>query len=413
MHGLSRDDCERLDRKDPLGALRGRFELPTGVIYLDGNSLGALPVGTRQRLDELVRVQWGEDLIRSWNSHDWIGMPRRIGAKIARLIGARDDEVIAADSTSINLFKLLAAALRLRPRRRIIVSERTNFPTDLYIIEGLIELLGQGHELRLVHADELSDALDEKVAALVLTQVDYRSGRLHDLTTLTRQAQAKGVLTLWDLSHSAGAMPIELNAAGVDMAVGCGYKYFNGGPGAPAYLFIARCHQRDVPPAIPGWMGHAVPFAFAPDYRPAAGVERHLVGTPPVLGLAALEVGVDLLLEVDLQLVREKSRRLGDLYLRLLDQECAAFGFERACPDDSARRGSQVAVRHPQGYAIIQALIAEGVIGDFRAPDILRFGLAPLYLRYVDIWDAVAALHRVMASQAWNRAEFKRKATVT
>ncbi|EAR20456.1 kynureninase [Nitrococcus mobilis] len=413
MYGLSRDDCERLDREDPLGTLRGRFELPSGLIYLDGNSLGALPVGARQRLDELVRVQWGEDLIRSWNRHDWIGMPRRIGAKIARLIGARDDEVIAADSTSINLFKLLAAALRLRPRRRIIVSERTNFPTDLYIIEGLIELLGQGHELRLVHADELSDALDEKVAVLVMTQVDYRSGRLHDLAALTRQAQAKGVLTLWDLSHSAGAMPIELNAAGVDMAVGCGYKYLNGGPGAPAYLFIARRHLRDAQPTIAGWMGHAAPFTFAPDYRPAAGIERHLVGTPPVLGLAALEVGVDLLLEADLQLVREKSRRLGDLYLRLLDQECAAFGFEHACPHDSTRRGSQVAVRHPQGYAIIQALIVEGVIGDFRAPDILRFGLAPLYLRYVDIWDAVAALHRVMASQAWNKPEFKRKATVT
>ncbi|MCO6441784.1 MAG: kynureninase [Nitrococcus mobilis] len=413
MHGLSRDDCERLDREDPLSVWRARFELPSGVIYLDGNSLGALPVGTRQRLDELVRVQWGEDLIRSWNGNDWIGMPRRIGAKIARLIGACDDEVVAADSTSVNLFKLLAAALRLRPGRKVIVSERTNFPTDLYIIEGLIELLGQGHELRLVHAGELCDALDETVAVLVLTQVDYRSGRLHDLATLTRQAQAKGILTLWDLSHSAGAMPIELNAAGVDMAVGCGYKYLNGGPGAPAYLFIARRHQRMAPPAIAGWMGHAVPFAFAPDYRPAAGIERHLVGTPPVLGLAALEVGVDLLLGADLRLVREKSRQLGDLCLRLVEQECAAFGFERASPHDSARRGSQVAVRHPQGYAIVQALIAEGVIGDFRAPDLLRFGLAPLYLRYVDIWEAVAALRRVMASRSWDRPEFKRKATVT
>lgn len=413
MHSLSRDDCEQLDRADPLGAFRGRFALPDGIIYLDGNSLGALPTGTRQRLDELVRTQWGNDLIRSWNNHDWIGMPRRIGAKIARLIGAHNDEVIAADSTSVNLFKLLAAALRLRPERRIIVSERSNFPTDLYIIQGLIGLLGQGHELRLVRADELPDALDEQVAVLVLTQVDYRSGRLHDLAAITRQAQAKGILTLWDLSHSAGAMPIDLNTAGADMAVGCGYKYLNGGPGAPAYLFIARRHQQDAQPAIAGWMGHAAPFEFAPDYRPALGIERQLAGTPPVLGLAALEVGVDLLLEADLHRVREKSRRLGDLCLRLVEQECAAFGFEPASPLESARRGSQVAFRHPQGYAISQALIAAGVIGDFRAPDILRFGFAPLYLRYVDIWDAVAALRQVMASQAWDRPEFKHKATVT
>ncbi|MDN5848311.1 MAG: kynureninase [Nitrococcus sp.] len=413
MPRLSRDDCERLDSTDALGAFRNRFELPGGIVYLDGNSLGALPAGTRRRLDDLLREQWGNDLIRSWNRHDWIGMPRRIGAKIARLIGADDDEVIVADSTSINLFKLLAAALRLRPKRKVIVSERGNFPTDLYIIQGLISLLDQGHELRLVDADELPSALDAEVAALLLTQVDYRCGRLHDLTAMTRQARTNGILTLWDLSHSAGAMPIELNAAGADMAVGCGYKYLNGGPGAPAYLFIARRHQGDVQPAIAGWMGHAAPFEFAPDYRPAPGIERHLAGTPPVLGLAALEVGVDLLLDADLHLVREKSRRLGDLCLRLVEQECAAFGVERACPRDSALRGSQVAFRHPQGYAITQALIAKGVIGDFRAPDILRFGFAPLYLRYVDVWDAVAALHRVMRNKAWDRPEFKHKASVT
>ncbi|HET8700113.1 MAG TPA: kynureninase [Nitrococcus sp.] len=413
MQRLAREDCERLDHADPLGAFRSRFELPEGIIYLDGNSLGPLPAGTRQRLDELVRVQWGNDLIRSWNSHDWIGLPQRIGAKIARLIGAHDDEVIAADSTSVNLFKLLAAALRLRPGRRVIVSERSNFPTDLYIIQGLIGLLGQGHELRLVHADELPATLNEEVAVLVLTQVDYRSGRLHDLAALTRQAQARGALTLWDLSHSAGAMPIDLTAAGVDMAVGCGYKYLNGGPGAPAYLFIARRHQPEAQPAIAGWMGHAAPFEFTLDYRPAAGIARQLAGTPPVLGLVALEIGVDLLLEADLHLVREKSRRLGDLCLQLLEQECAAFGFELACPRDSAQRGSQVAFRHPQGYAIIQALIAAGVIGDFRAPDILRFGCVALYLRYVDIWDAVAALRRVMENQAWDRPEFKRRAPVT
>ncbi|MDN5872153.1 MAG: kynureninase [Nitrococcus sp.] len=413
MRRLSRADCERLDSTDPLGAFRNRFELPDGIVYLDGNSLGALPAGTRRRLDELVREQWGKDLIRSWNCHDWIGMPRRIGAKIARLIGAGDDEVIATDSTSVNLFKLLAGALHMRPKRKVIVSERGNFPTNLYIVQGLIRLLGQGHELRLVEADELPCALDTGVAVLLLTQVDYRSGRLHDLAAMTRQAHAKGILTLWDLSHSAGAMPIELNAAGADMAVGCGYKYLNGGPGAPAYLFVARRHQGDVQPAIAGWMGHAAPFEFAPDYRPAPGIERHLAGTPPVLGLAALEVGVDLLLEADLHLVREKSRRLGDLCLRLVEQECTAFGFERACPHDSAQRGSQVAFRHPRGYAIIQALIAKGIIGDFRAPDILRFGFAPLYLRYVDVWDAVAALHRVMHNKAWDRPELEHKTTVT
>lgn len=413
MMRLTREDCEQLDRVDPLAAFRTRFALPDDRIYLDGNSLGALPIATRQRLEEVIQQEWGNDLIRSWNTHDWIGLPQRIGAKIARLIGANGDEVIAADSTSVNLFKLLAAALRMRPARKVIVSEQSNFPTDLYIIQGLIDLLGQGHELRLVQASELADALDETVAVLVLTQVDYRSGRIHDLAKLTRLAQACGSLTLWDLSHSAGAIPVDLHAAGADLAVGCGYKYLNGGPGAPAYLFIARRHQQAVQPAIAGWMGHAAPFEFAPAYRPAPGIGRNLAGTPPVLGLAALEVGVDLLLEADMRLVLEKSRRLGDLFLRLVDQKCGSFGFEPACPRDSALRGSQVSFRHPQGYAIIQALIAEGVIGDFRAPDILRFGCAPLYLRYTDIWEAVTTLHRVMNTQAWNRGEYMHKASVT
>ncbi|MFQ5958432.1 MAG: kynureninase [Alphaproteobacteria bacterium] len=413
MSRLTRADLAERDACDPLAGFRDAFALPEGVVYLDGNSLGPLPKSALARLEQVARREWGEDLIRSWNAHDWIGMPRRVGDKIARLIGAGTGEVVVADSTSINLFKLLAAALASRPGRRVILTESGNFPTDVYVAQGLIDLLGGGHELRQVEPDDVAGATDERVAVVMLTHVDYRSGAMHDMAPLTAAAQAKGALMLWDLSHSAGAVPLDLAGCDVDLAVGCGYKYLNGGPGAPAFLYAARRLHNDLQTPLAGWMGHAAPFAFDPDYRPAAGIARMLCGTPPVLGLAALEAGVDLALEADMGALRRKSVALTETFIALIEQECEGFGFEVLSPREPARRGSQVALRHADGYPIMQALIGRGVIGDFRAPDVLRFGLAPLYLRHVDVWDAVAALRDIMATGAWDSPQFRKRAAVT
>ncbi len=413
MSRLTREALAERDATDPLARFRDAFALPDGVIYLDGNSLGPLPKATVARLDEVARRQWGEDLIRSWNAHDWIGMPGRVGDKIARLIGAGEGEVAVADSTSINLCKLLAAALRLRPGRRVIVTEAGNFPTDIYIAQGLVDLLGQGYELRCVEPEDIAGAIDGRAAVAMITHVEYRSGRMHDMAALTAAAHAQGALMLWDLSHSAGAVPLDLGGCGVDLAVGCGYKYLNGGPGAPAFLYVARRLHDDVQTPLWGWMGHAAPFAFDADYRPAAGIARTLCGTPPVLSLAALEAGVDLALEADMGALREKSVALTEAFIALVEQECREVGFEVLSPREAARRGSQVALRHADGYPIVQALIARGVIGDFRAPDVLRFGLAPLYLRHVDVWDAVASLRDIMQAGAWDDPQFRRRAAVT
>ena len=404
-------DLETLDRADPLRAFRDRFVLPKGVVYLDGNSLGALPRGAATRVANVVEREWGEGLIRSWNDAGWIELPRRVGAKIARLIGAAADEVIVADSTSVNLFKLLAGALALNPGRRVILTETTNFPTDVYVAEGVASALGA--ELRCVPCEAVPDSLNEQVAVVSLTHVDYRSGFMHEMTSLTARVHRAGALMLWDLAHSAGAMPIELAGCGVDLAVGCGYKYLNGGPGAPAFLFVAKRHQAAFRTPLSGWMGHAEPFAFAPTYRPADGLARALVGTPPILSLAALEVGVDLALEADLGEVRRKSMALGDQFIALVERECAGLGLELAAPRDAARRGSQVSFSHPEGYAVMQALIARGVIGDFRAPDVLRFGFPPLYVRFADVGEAVAHLRDVLRRREWDRTEYKRRAIVT
>ncbi|WP_114392324.1 kynureninase [Oleisolibacter albus] len=409
---LTRRDAEALDAADPLAGFRDRFALPDGVIYLDGNSLGVLPKATTARLAQVVEQEWGRDLIRSWNSADWIGLPARVGALIARIVGADADEVIAADSTSVNLFKLAAAAVRLRPGRRIILSEPGNFPTDLYVMQGLAELLGGRVELRLAERDRLADALTDEVALLLLTQVHYKTGALHDLPGLTARAHAVGALTLWDLSHSAGALPLQLSRDGADFAVGCGYKYLNGGPGAPAFLYAARRHQDSVRQPLSGWMGHAAPFAFSDAYQPAAGMGRQLCGTPGILGLAALEEGAAIMAEADMRAVRAKSRALGDLFLQRVEALCPGqFGL--ACPRDSAARGSQVSLTHRDGYAIVQALIADGVIGDFRAPDVLRFGFTPLYLRHGDVWDAAEALGRVMREERYRQPAFQVRAAVT
>jgi kynureninase len=409
MH--DRDEIASWDRDDPLRPFRDEFLVPEGLVYLDGNSLGVLPRRTPARISELVEQEWGVDLIRSWNEHDWIHYPRRVGDLIARIVGAEPGEVVAADSTSVNLFKLLGAAVRLRPDRSVILSERENFPTDLYVAQGLCELLSL--ELRMVDRLELRDRIDDEVAVVSLTHVDFRTGELHDMSELTRLAHDRGALILWDLSHSAGALPLDTNRAGCDFAVGCGYKYLNGGPGAPAFLFVAREHQDSIRPALRGWMGHEAPFAFDADYRLAPGVERHLCGTPSVLAMAALEVGVEISARADLNLIREKSRRMGDLFLDLVGERCQGHGLVPACPLDSAARGSQVSLRHPEGYAIMQALIARGVIGDFRPPDILRFGFTPLYLRYVDAWEAVDRLHSIMKTEEWKRPEFQTRQLVT
>ncbi len=382
-------DFDALDRADPLGPFRDRFDLPEGVIYLDGNSLGPLPKATRTRLTEVIDREWGRDLIASWETNGWMELPLRVGGKIGRLLGAAPDSTVAGDSTSVNLFKALAAALGLRPERRVILSETGNFPTDLYIAEGLAALLGRGHTLRQVAAGEIEAALDGQVAVLMLTHVNYRSGRMHDMARLTAAAHAAGAVTVWDLSHSAGAVPVDLAGSGADFAVGCGYKFLNGGPGAPGYLFVAPRH-REAPLPLTGWMGHDDPFAFAPSYRPAAGIARARVGTPPILGLAALEVGVDLALEADMGLVREKSVRMTGLFLRFA--ETSLPGFAVATPRDPAERGSQVCLAHPDAAAIMRRLAARGIVGDFRPPDILRFGIAPLTLRYAELGRVLAAL---------------------
>jgi kynureninase len=408
---IDRAWCEAGDARDPLRHARDRFDLPPGVIYLDGNSLGALPRGVADRIAAVVRDEWGVSLIRAWNRHGWMDLPARIGAAIAPLIGAATDEVVAADSTSVDLFKVAAAALKLRPGRRVIVAEAGDFPTDLYILQGLCESVGA--ELRLTAPADIEAALTDEVAVLVLTHVNYRTGEIHDMAGLTAAAHAVGALTVWDLSHSAGILDIDLNAAKADLAIGCGYKYLNGGPGAPGYLFVAKRWQADFRQPLTGWLGHARPFAFIDQFEPADGIARGLCGTPPVLSMAAFEAGVATFDELAMADVRAKGRALGDLFIALLDQRLGGHGLEIACPRDGSRRGGQVSVRHPQGYAICQALIEREVIGDFRAPDVARFGLAPLYVRYVDVWDAVQHLLEVMETGAWKEERFSLRAAVT
>ncbi len=405
-------DVSALDAADPLAHFRGRFQLREGLIYLDGNSLGALPKATGERLAEVIADQWGEGLITSWLGALWSTAPRRIGDKIGRLIGAEPGEIIATDSTSVNIFKALTAALSLRRDRSTILSESTNFPTDVYMMQGIEAFSGGRVKAVTVAPEGVVDALNDDVAVLLLTQVHYKSGRVRDMTAITKRAHAVGALVVWDLSHSAGAIPVDLNAANADFAIGCGYKFLNGGPGAPAFLFAAARHHAATP-VLSGWFGHARPFAFEEDYDPAAGIERFMCGTPPVLGLAALEVGIDLLLEVDMAEVRRKSLALGDLFIEQMQPLCAAYGFELVTMLDHAERGSQVAYAHPSGYQIVQALKEFDVIADFRAPDILRFGLTPLYLRYRDIVETVKRLEKVCATRAWDKPQYHRRAAVT
>ena len=415
---LTRHDFQSRDADDPLAPFRDRFDLPENMIYLDGNSLGAMAHDVAARVRDVVQREWAGDLIKSWNVHGWYTLPRRCGDKIARIIGASEGEVVAADSTSVNLFKLLAAALALRPDRKVIVSETQNFPTDLYIAQGLNRMLGQGHELRLVDdGRDIPDAIDDSVACVMVTHVNYKTGWMHDMTAVTARAHEAGALMLWDLCHSAGAVPVDLNGANADLAVGCSYKYLNGGPGAPAFLYVAKRLQEDVRPPLSGWMGHEAPFLFDWDFRPADGIARNLVGTPPLISMAALDSALDLFLETDMAALRKKSLELTDLFIQLVAQECGSFGFECVTPEP-ARRGSQVSYTHMEGYPIMQALIDRGVVGDFRAnkpgePGILRFGFTPLYTQFTDVWDAVAVLKDIMQSRAWEEPQFHERAAVT
>ena len=409
----STTNVQAMDQADPLAWVRDRFAVPDGLIYLDGNSLGVLPRSVPERVERVVRQEWGQGLIRSWNTASWIDLPARVGARIAGLIGANPSEVIAADSTSVNIFKVLLAALRLRPDRRVIVSDIDNFPTDLYIAQGVNELLGGKLELRFVDKHNLEAAITDDVAVVMLTQVDYRTGFLYDMPGITKKAHAQGALTIWDLAHSAGAFPVYLNDYQADFAVGCGYKYLNGGPGAPAFLFVAERHLTSVAPMMAGWMGHAAPFEFRPDFQPAQDIRRLTVGTPGVLGMSVLEAALEVFDGVDMKLVRQKSLALSDLFIGLMEPICDRYGFELVTPKEHHLRGSQVSFRHEHGYAIVQALIADGVIGDFRSPDIARFGLTPLYLRYQDVQEATERMERVMREERWNTPQYRSRAKVT
>lgn len=416
---MTRDVAQALDRDDPLRHLREQFTLPEDVIYLDGNSLGVLPAATPQRVQQVVREEWGEGLIRSWNTARWIDLPQRIGDKIGRLVGAGPGELVVADSTSVNVFKALSAALDIAeadaPERRIILSERDNFPTDLYIAEGL----ARQRDCELLLADEpdqIAPLLDEgNVAVLMLTHVNYRSGRIHDMAALSQRAHAHGTLVLWDLAHSAGAVPVDLHRDGADFAVGCGYKYLNGGPGAPAFVWVHPRHAERFWQPLSGWLGHASPFEFSASYMPAPGISRYLCGTPAVISMAALECGVDTVLAApSMQALRDKSVRLTRLFIELVEARCGGHGLALASPREDALRGSQVCFAHETGgYPMMQALIERGVIGDFRAPDILRFGFTPLYTRFVDVWDAVEHLLQVLESGEWREARFNQRAAVT
>ncbi len=410
---LTREDLIALDRADTLAGFRERFSLPAGVIYLDGNSLGAMPRATAGRVSAMVEQEWGIGLIRSWNEAGWMDLPGRIADKIGRLIGAAPGGMAVGDSTSVNVFKLLGAALAARPERRVILTERGNFPTDLYIAQGLATLLAQGHEVRMVAPDEIAAALNDSVAVLMLTHVNYHTGAMFDMARLTEAAHAAGALALWDLAHSAGAVPVDLAGADVDFAVGCGYKYLNGGPGAPAFLYVAPRLLADARFPITGWWGHAAPFAFEAGFRPADGIARATVGTAPMISIAALEVGVDLALEAPMAAVRAKSVAMTDVFARMVQQRCAGYGLEIVSPADAARRGSQVSVAHPNAYPVMQALIAHNVIGDFRAPDVLRFGMTPLYLGFAELWDAVEVLRRVLSEESWKQPQFNVRRSVT
>lgn len=392
-------------------ATKALFHLPEGMIYLDGNSLGPLPRAAAERVRGVISDEWGEMLITGWNKAGWMEQPTRVGDRIGRLIGAEPGHVVMGDTLSIKVYQALASALEMRPERRVILSDSGNFPSDLYMAEGLIASLGRGHELRIVAPEDVASAITDEVAVTLLTEVDYRTGRKHDMADLTARAHAAGALAIWDLAHSAGALPVDLAGCGADFAVGCTYKYINGGPGAPAFIYVAPRHADAARPALSGWLGHEAPFAFDTSYRPGAGIERMRVGTPPVLALAALEAALDIWDMTTMQDVRERSIALSERFLKGVEASCPMLTL--ASPRDAEQRGSQVSFRFENGYAAIQALIARGVIGDFRAPDIMRFGFTPLFIDETDVGSAINIIADVMNNRLWDKPEYKTRARVT
>ena len=414
---LDRSHCLSLDTQDPLAALRDQFEIPDNVLYLDGNSLGARPKAASERARQVIEQEWGQGLIRSWNQAGWIDLPRQVGAQIAALIGAKPEEVVVTDSTSVNLFKVAAAALKQQlatdPSRRVILSEPGNFPTDLYMLQGLSQFMTGGPVLETQPADSLLERIDTDVAVVVLTHVHYKTGKLHDMAAITRRAHEQGALVVWDLSHSGGAVEVDLNGVNADFAIGCGYKYLNGGPGAPGYIFVAERHLAAFEQPLSGWFGHEAPFAMRDDFAPAGDIRRALTGTPSVVATQLLSVGLDTFADTTMAELRAKSVALTQLFIELVETRLPDAGFELVSPRNANERGSQVAFAHPEGYAIMQALIDRGVIGDFRAPDILRFGFAPLYVRFTDVWDSVDCLKDIMDNRTWDQPKYHERHAVT
>ncbi|WP_294739588.1 kynureninase [uncultured Pseudomonas sp.] len=414
----TRTHCLTLDAQDPLAPLRNQFALPAGVIYLDGNSLGARPVAALARAQAVIAEEWGNGLIRSWNSAGWADLSQRLGNRLAPLIGARDGEVVITDTTSINLFKVLSAALTVQreraPSRKVIVSEASNFPTDLYIAEGLTQLLQQGYSLRLVNSpDELPQAIDQDTAVVMLTHVNYKTGYMYDMQAQTALSHECGALAIWDLAHSAGAVPIDLHQAGADYAIGCTYKYLNGGPGSQAFVWVNPALVDAVTQPLSGWFGHTRQFAMESRYAPSQGIARYLCGTQPITSLAMVECGLDIFAQTDMASLRTKSLALTDLFIALVESRCAAHELTLITPREHARRGSHVSFEHPQGYAVIQALIARGVIGDYREPRIMRFGFTPLYTSFTEVWDAVEILGEILDQKTWDQPQFKVRHSVT
>lgn len=410
--------CQAWDKTDELAHLKQAFDLPKDTIYLDGNSLGAMPKSSFSRATDVIKQEWGTDLINSWNTADWWNLPTRLGDKIAQLIGAAAEETVVTDTTSLNLFKVLTAAVRIQaakhPNKKVIIAEKDSFPTDLYIIQGFIDLMNEGYRLELInHADDLPAYLNNDVAAVVLSHVNYRTGYFYDMQATNDAIHAAGALIIWDLCHSIGAVPMDLKGTDSDFAIGCTYKYLNGGPGSPAMLWAHPKHQNEFWQPLSGWWGHERPFDMATHYEAATGIRRYLCGTQPILSMSLIECGVDIFLSTDMQKVRQKSLALTDLFMNLVEQECGEFGLELITPIDHKHRGSHVSYRHPQGYAAIQALIARGVIGDYREPEVMRFGVTPLYLSHEDIWEAVQHIKAVFANKEWANKAFQQKGQVT
>lgn len=410
---MNRTDAQALDRKDPLAKKRKLFSLPRGKIYLDGNSLGVLPKGAALRVKHAIEVEWGRDLITSWNKHGWWNLAQRIGGKIAKLIGAPADCVIVADTISINMFKVLSAAIKLRPGRKVVLSDTGNFPSDLYVAQGMVRFLENDLRLKLVDPQSVFESLSDEVAVVMLTDTDYRSARRHDMMEITAKAHAVGALVIWDLAHSAGAVPVDLMGCNADFAVGCTYKYLNGGPGAPAFLFVHPRLQNEAVPALVGWWGHAKPFDFSTEFEPAVGVKRFQSGTQAILNMVALDAAMDAWKGVSMNRLYAKAIEQCEMFAELAERRCEKFGISFYGDRDFSRRGSHVCLQHTHAYAVMQALISRGVVGDFRAPNLMRFGFTPLYTSYVDVFDSVEHLHKVLAKELWRKKKFMAKKSVT